>query len=194
MSIDTKTKIIQAARKLFVESGFNGTSIRDIAKKSDVQVSLIYHHFENKLSLWREVKESFLGDRDGLIADEISQAGSFAKVVEIFIHYRLEFCASNPDGARMFDWQRLELKDQDKSALVNSTTLKLWKALKEKLISFQNEDKIYTDYSSDFIIAMMFGSIVSPFLGLGGFSLSGDEEIIRYKELLIKTFTKGLQK
>ena len=40
--------IINAARTCFVEKGFAGTSISAIAKKAQINQSLIDHHFGNK--------------------------------------------------------------------------------------------------------------------------------------------------
>lgn len=47
--------LLRVAADLFSEKGFYGTSIRDIAKKLGVSVSVIYHHFENKEGLWSEI-------------------------------------------------------------------------------------------------------------------------------------------
>jgi AcrR family transcriptional regulator len=193
MSADSKKeKIIKAARYLFVDNGFNGTSIRDIAKKAEVPISLIYHHYKNKLDLWVEVKESFLGNKDAEIADKIEGLDNFEKVLDTFIQYRLEFCANNPEGEKIFNWQRLELKNESREALVSSTTVKLWNVLKAKLEQFQRAGEIRQDYTPDYLIAMMFGGILAPFFGLGGFSLKS-EEVNEYKSLLVSTFIRGLK-
>ena len=47
--------LLRVAADLFSEKGFYGTSIRGIAKKLGVSVSVIYHHFENKEGLWSEI-------------------------------------------------------------------------------------------------------------------------------------------
>src|SRR5579885_3065935 len=52
----TQKKILSSARQLFVKKGFAGTSISEIAEKASINQSLIYHHFENKEHLWKEVK------------------------------------------------------------------------------------------------------------------------------------------
>lgn len=47
----TKQKIIDAASLLFFQNGFNGTTVRDIAKNASVNVSLISYYFKNKQGL-----------------------------------------------------------------------------------------------------------------------------------------------
>jgi AcrR family transcriptional regulator len=52
---ETKEKIITSARILFADHGFEGTSIRDIAKAADVNVASVNYHFSNKENLFTEI-------------------------------------------------------------------------------------------------------------------------------------------
>ncbi len=52
---DTKLKILIVANELFSRQGFDGVSVRDIAKKADVNVASINYHFKNKLGLLHEI-------------------------------------------------------------------------------------------------------------------------------------------
>ncbi|HLR51275.1 MAG TPA: forespore capture DNA-binding protein RefZ [Candidatus Avamphibacillus sp.] len=47
----TKEKVIESATSLFYQKGFAGTSVRDIAEKADVNVSLISYYFKGKQGL-----------------------------------------------------------------------------------------------------------------------------------------------
>ncbi|GAB4074972.1 transcriptional regulator RefZ [Barrientosiimonas marina] len=47
----TKQKVIDAASLLFFQNGFDGTSVRDIADKAAVNVSLISYYFKSKQGL-----------------------------------------------------------------------------------------------------------------------------------------------
>ncbi|MCB0393334.1 MAG: TetR/AcrR family transcriptional regulator [Bdellovibrionales bacterium] len=56
----TKEKILDVSRKLFAKYGFEGTSIRDIAKESGVNVSAVNYHFKNKAGLfWHNMVVSY---------------------------------------------------------------------------------------------------------------------------------------
>ena len=48
---DTRTALIAAARELFAQRGFGGTSVRSIALAAGVDASLINHHFGSKQGL-----------------------------------------------------------------------------------------------------------------------------------------------
>ena len=52
-SIVTQQKLLEAAIEAFSESGFNGTSTRDIAERAGVHHPLITYHFKNKDQLWK---------------------------------------------------------------------------------------------------------------------------------------------
>jgi AcrR family transcriptional regulator len=54
-SSETKTKIMDAARILFADQGFEGTSIREIAKVAEVNVASINYHFSNKENLFTDI-------------------------------------------------------------------------------------------------------------------------------------------
>ncbi|MGA3201915.1 MAG: TetR family transcriptional regulator [Bryobacteraceae bacterium] len=48
---DTKTRILDAAEKLFGENGFDATSLRDITTEADVNLAAVNYHFQSKESL-----------------------------------------------------------------------------------------------------------------------------------------------
>ena len=52
---DTKTKIMEAAFELFGRFGYEGTSIREIAKKSEVNLAAMNYHFKSKENLFWEI-------------------------------------------------------------------------------------------------------------------------------------------
>jgi len=51
----TRTKLIEAAGQLFAEKGFNGVTVRDIAKTADTHLSALNYHFRTKDALYHEV-------------------------------------------------------------------------------------------------------------------------------------------
>jgi AcrR family transcriptional regulator len=53
----TQAEILKAARKLFLERGYQGATMRGIAAEAGVDASLIVHFFGNKLNLFSEAVE-----------------------------------------------------------------------------------------------------------------------------------------
>ncbi|ENQ3105588.1 forespore capture DNA-binding protein RefZ [Bacillus cereus] len=55
-----RQKIIDAAISLFYAKGYNGTSVRDIAKQADVNVANISYYFSGKQGLLEQLVSDFL--------------------------------------------------------------------------------------------------------------------------------------
>lgn len=51
----SRAAILKAARELFVQQGFHGTSMRQIAKKSGIALGGLYNHFESKEQVFESV-------------------------------------------------------------------------------------------------------------------------------------------
>src|SRR6201993_2865178 len=49
--LDTKTRILNAAEKLFGMNGFDATSLRDITAEAQVNLAAVNYHFRSKDSL-----------------------------------------------------------------------------------------------------------------------------------------------
>src|SRR5580704_4195348 len=66
-NVDTRGEIIEAARRIFAAKGYDGTSLRAVAREAGVDPALVHHYFDGKASLFvaamalpfdpREVKE-----------------------------------------------------------------------------------------------------------------------------------------
>jgi AcrR family transcriptional regulator len=52
---ETRQKILDAAREMFVEAGYDATTMRAIANRIDYTPTAIYHHFDGKHALLTEL-------------------------------------------------------------------------------------------------------------------------------------------
>lgn len=52
---NAEQKIIEVATELFAKDGFEGTSIREICKKADINISMISYYFGGKKELYEKV-------------------------------------------------------------------------------------------------------------------------------------------
>ncbi|WP_458415406.1 forespore capture DNA-binding protein RefZ [Schinkia sp. CFF1] len=56
----TKQKVFDAAISIFNSKGYNGTSVREIAQKANVNIALISYYFNGKKGLLEELLTNFL--------------------------------------------------------------------------------------------------------------------------------------
>ncbi|MDF1797267.1 MAG: TetR/AcrR family transcriptional regulator [Coxiellaceae bacterium] len=150
---DTRRKILDAARKLFVEHGYAGTSMGKIASLAEVNHSLIFHHFGNKQKLWYAVKVD--------IVDTFTGSHTRLPPVDQPLRPFLEQLLKNNDSfyrhedlARMLGWQRLERSEGVTLGAVKSEEMDRWIAA---FTHFQQSGEINPELKVGFIITMVLG-------------------------------------
>jgi AcrR family transcriptional regulator len=57
--LETKDIIVKTALRLFLQNGYDKTSMNDIAREVGISKPAIYHHFKNKDELFHEVQSLF---------------------------------------------------------------------------------------------------------------------------------------
>ena len=96
-----REKILNAAEKLFAESGYKGTTTRAIAKKAKVNTAMLSYYFGGKEQLLHAVIERFsenLGSVFDLIEKETADpVERMLKWMEAYVEYIFE----NPNHARI---------------------------------------------------------------------------------------------
>ncbi len=92
-SPDTRTRILDAAEKLFAAKGFDGTSIRAITRAADVNVAAIHYHFGSKEQVLRGVTDRIVGPLnerrfellEQAVAESAPEPPSLEAVLDAFI-------------------------------------------------------------------------------------------------------------
>jgi AcrR family transcriptional regulator len=75
---DTRSEIVDAARRAFAEHGYDGASLRGIARAAGVDPSLVHHYFDGKAALFAETMEIGLDPQavvDGVLAGDAEELG-----------------------------------------------------------------------------------------------------------------------
>lgn len=66
--VDTRAEILQVARGLFAAKGYDGTSVRGVARGAGVDPALVHHYFDGKAGLFAEVAGVPPGTEDAIVA------------------------------------------------------------------------------------------------------------------------------
>lgn len=86
--LDTKTRILNAAEKLFGMNGFDATSLRDITAEAQVNLAAVNYHFQSKDSLIDAVIERRIlpiSQRRLSMLDAAGHPPSVEQIVEAFL-------------------------------------------------------------------------------------------------------------
>lgn len=91
MITDKKEHIINVAIELFAEKGFEGTSIRDLAAKADVNIAMVNYYFGSKDKLFEamvEHKSTYMKERLEEISNDKkkTEIQKIDAVVEIYVN------------------------------------------------------------------------------------------------------------
>ncbi|BAT56099.1 Transcriptional Regulator, TetR family [Nostoc sp. NIES-3756] len=79
----TRSRILQAALKLFAAQGFDGTTTRDLAQAAGVAEGTLFRHFPNKKAILVEVATGGWVDILTDLLTELSEMGSYKAVAQV---------------------------------------------------------------------------------------------------------------
>src|SRR5690625_929357 len=93
----TKERVVNAATALFFQKGFDGTSVRDIAQKASVNVSLISYYFKGKQGLLEYAVTDYYEQYLEVIEESLQGSNSYSPLNQLknLITAIIEFKQSN---------------------------------------------------------------------------------------------------
>lgn len=184
----TKQKILTAARQLFVEHGFAGTSMGKIAKLAGVNHSLLFHYFGNKENLWLAVKQTIAKDADqrSKMLPDINL--NFKDFLRELIIKSIRFYRDNPDIVRMINWQRLEYNPELKIGVTISSEVQQWI---DALKYYQKKGDIHRKMKPEFIMTLILSIVSSAALDQNIF-ISSEQNQKNYINFCVENLIKSL--
>ncbi len=96
--INKKKKIIKAARKVFAQNGFHGSSVEEIARAAGVAKGSLYLYFENKQQLFIQVLLDILNRTDRIIGKAEKIKGGLWKKIKYISENGLEYFMDNKES------------------------------------------------------------------------------------------------
>ncbi len=183
----TRQKIIRFAAKLFAKSGYSATTTAAIAKTAKINENLIFHHFNNKSSLWQEVKRFAV--MQTTITPLTTTPSSLNEFITDIIQQRISAYRQNPLLIRLMRWQSLEDK---KSKLIAANQLAPIQWL-PGLTYLQEKKLINKQYNVKMIMLWLAASINAVIFDDAGLFKDNDFER-EYINMITQQFTVILGK
>ena len=124
---DKKNSILDAAARLFGESGYFGCKMQDIARECDVSKSMLYHYFARKEDVLFEILRQHLerirdslADLDGNVVGK-NQDAYFRRFVETYLEKsnvsRASHVVALDDRRYLTDEQKVKIKKLEREIL-----------------------------------------------------------------------------
>lgn len=185
----TRARILGAAHDLFVEKGFAGVSMSEIAASSGVTKSLIHHHFGSKEQLWEGVKQqAFLAYAEQQKAMLEAATDPTPELLKASVEIYFRFLKDNPDVVRLFAWTHLE---RDKGCGENDAELVALGA--ERIRQAQESGLLRADVNPTHVVTTFLNTCAHWFeaaIHHGQWPGMGSDE--EYLEDFVKIFMAGL--
>jgi AcrR family transcriptional regulator len=121
--------ITGAAREIFAERGYHGTSIRDIAKRAGLSLSAMYYWHPSKQHLLAALIEESTYDYFHRCDEALREAGDdpadrLRALVGATVEYRVQRRIESNIGAQ--EWRNLEPDNRDRLAGLRRSASQLW--------------------------------------------------------------------
>ncbi len=97
---ERREQLIDTARGLFAERGFDGTSIEEIAARAEVSKPVVYEHFGGKEGLYAVVVDREVRQLLGMVQGALT-AGGPRELLEQAALALLDYIEQAPDGFRI---------------------------------------------------------------------------------------------
>ena len=159
MILDKKEHIINIAIDLFAEKGFEGTSIRDIASKAEVNIAMINYYFGSKDGLFEsivEYKSTYLRERLEEITND-NHKSDIEKIDAVIEHFVIRLL-TNHKYHRVIH-QELLLQQREK---LHDSIIKVFsknKLLIKGIIEDGIKKKVFREVDPEFTIVTITGTI-----------------------------------
>ena len=116
MTADTRSRLIEVARRHFAERGFDGTSIAAIAEELGLTKQALLHHFGSKERLYGEVLQQ-ISERIIRELDELAAASEDSyEALETLLVDRIAGRLDQSDGTRILMRELLDNRYRAQSA------------------------------------------------------------------------------
>ncbi len=139
-NLSLKENILKSARELFLDKGYEKTSMRDIAKKAKVSLGSVVYHYNSKDNLMYEVSEGLLKElRESEYDEKILVSSSLERLFLYQLLLQVGF-NQNPKIERFFN--QLLARSEIKVAPY-SYTVKIYRDVLKEFSIDASEDDIF---------------------------------------------------
>tara|TARA_R110002096_G_scaffold420745_1_gene626018 strand:+ start:15507 stop:16256 length:750 start_codon:yes stop_codon:yes gene_type:complete len=141
-----KAELINAAAKLFRASGYDGTSVRDIAKEVGITSGSIFYYFESKEDLLEAIILHGISTGVKIVENELKNEVTPVNRFYALVYAHLLALHSDPDSAHevsVREWRRLPEDARKRLRSLNERYKSIWR---QELLSLKDAGYLKSDH------------------------------------------------
>ena len=176
---DGARAILDVAKQLFAEKGFDAVSSNQFAQQAGVSKANVFHHFTSKDGLYLAVLKAACEETVGSLVDAYS-SGDAGQDLWVFFSSHLEAMLENRASVRLILREVMESKDGREQTLAEQVFAEYFSRLVGMVSEGQAQKLLRKDFDPALLAYLMFGANVFFFenhnvtahLAEGGFARS----------------------
>jgi len=168
--LDTRERLVRAAIEVFLEKGYGGTRVQDIARRAGFTSGALYVHFPSRTAL---LGEAIIREGQTIMTGLAEQIGSASEGPESVAELLAGFSTGAPTNLDLLLLEALALASRsDEAKEVLATALDGFVEILMKRITAARErgdidDSIDSDALRQVFVAWIFGGVVVKALNIG---------------------------
>ena len=171
--METKSKILNSAAKIFAEKSYDGSRVDQIAEHAGIPKSLIYYHFKSKESILNTLIDSFITDLVK-IQNSIKEIYEQEKTItpnEQMIEKVAPFFQENTEIMRIIMAESLKVSPSPPILRVLKTVIdsKRSAACRFNNIDYDNPKTVLREFINFIIPVFTFSCLYTSFSNMYGF-------------------------
>lgn len=169
----TRLEIVRAAHDLFVQQGYHGTSMRQIAKEAGVALGGLYNHFDGKEQVFKVVFFEYHPYHEVLPAVLALDGENVERLVRDAVRRMIRALEARPDFMNLIFIEVVEFNSRHTRELFAEILPQLMLLLERVLLA---DRRRLRDIPPLMLLRLFFAQIFGYFLSQNLFSLHADPE------------------
>lgn len=196
---EVKKRILKEAKILFIKNGYNGTSIRDIAKASETNIAMVNYYFQSKYNLFEIIFEEAIDILTQKIFLTLGSDIPFFELIETWIHTYYEILFEYPQ-IPMFILNEVSRNPEKLTTRIKSKNpLQAFETIAKRIEDESAKGTIKETPSADFLLNVlslslfpfMFGELAMALMDVSRDKYS--ELIANHKKYVVEFTINALQ-
>ena len=156
---DRQKEIIDVSLHLIAESGIQGLTIKNLAKKIGFSESAIYRHYENKIQILVAILNFFKENTERLYASELNADGDALTKINHLLFNQFKIFSASPSLVAVISSEELFRNEAILMEKVSEIMNNNFDTLTQIIKSGQEKGKLRADIGAEHLAVVIMGSL-----------------------------------